>query len=448
MKNVLAWCKAHLLVVICSALVLVIVPASFVLSSFWNKSIHTKRQAEVDDAYKKLKAMNVSYAVPSLDPAVPALTVTAEPNEELTKFFDAERKKVLAQASGVVKKADQFNRKSHRALLDGLLPGGRGPEAQSKARAFAELLVGGPGTPPAYQTLFDEINAGEPRDAGQLAVQLSDVATRKHNALAGEGSTARPLTAEESAEITKELKETRLGQYQSRARELSVFAGMGVLGNNILLTVPKAPPTNGEVFAWQADYWLISDVLRAVDAANTIDGRRTTVDAMEAKSSSVVKRIQQITFEKASWQPRAKSGNEPVAEESAAAAAPTDAQLTADYKQSISGRFGGPGNGVYDVRYAFVTIVVSAARLPQFLDAVARTNFMTVVDVDLKEADAYGDLERGYYYGDEPVVVATMEIEAVYLRSWTTPFMPAEIKKVLGIPEPVPAEGAVEPEKK
>lgn len=448
MKNVLAWCKSHLLVVICSALVLIIVPTAFVLSSMWNTSIRTKRQAEVEDSYKKLKTMNVSYAVPSLDPAVPGLTLNAEPNEEITKLFEAERKKVIGQADGVVKKADQFNRKSHRALLDGLLPGGRGPEAQSRARAFAELLVGGPGAPPAYQALFDQINAGEPRDAGQLAVQLSDVATRKQNAIAGEGSSARQLTPEESAEITKELKETRLGQYQSRARELSVFAGVGVLGNNILLSVPKTPPTNGEVFAWQADYWLIHDLLRAVDAANSGNGRRSTIDAMDVKSSSVVKRIQQIAFEKAPWQPKLKTGSESLTEETAPAAAPTDAQLTPDFKQSISGRFGGPGNGVYDIRYAYMTVVVSASRLPQFLDAIARTNFMTVVDVDLKEADVYGDLQRGYYYGDEPVVVASLEIEAVYLRSWTTPFMPTEIKKILGIPEPAPAESAGEPEKK
>lgn len=449
MKNVLAWCKAHLLVVICSALVLIIVPTALVLSSMWNKSIHTKRQAEIEAAMSKLK-ISAAYALPSLDPSVPAMTLTDAPNEEITKYFAAQKKKILDQAAGVVSKAEKFNRRAHKVLLDGLLPGGRGPEAQAKARAFAEILVGGAGKPPAYQTLFDEINAGEPRDPSQLATMLADAATRMRIAKTGEGASARALTPDEQTEITKALKETRLGQYQSWAREKSVYAGVGVLGNDIPRAVPKAPPSNAEVFAWQADYWLIDDLLKAVDAANTLNGRRMTIDAIDPSSSSVVKRIQQITFERAPWQPKASSsGNlEPVPADAAApAAAAADAQLTPDYKQSISGRFGGPSNGVYDVRYAYMAVVVSAQRLPQFLDAIARTNFMTVVDVDLKEADVYGDLERGYYYGDEPVVIANIAIEAVYLRSWTTPIMPPEVKKTLGIPEPVaenaaPAEDA------
>jgi len=442
LKNVLAWCKAHLLVVICSALVLIIVPTAFVLSSIWNKSIHTKRQAEVEAALTKVK-ISTAYALPSLDPSIPAVTLTDAPNEQVTKFFKAEKEKILAQAAGVVKKAEVFNRRGHRALMEGLLPGGRGPDAQAKARAFAEMLVGGPGTPAAYQALFQEIKAGEPRDPNLLATVLGDAYMRLKIAKTGEGSSARALTPEESVEITKALKEIRLGQYQGRARELSVYAGTGVLGNNILLAVPKAPPSNSEVFAWQADYWLIDDLLKAVAAANTMGGRSTTIDSLDPASGSVVKRIQQITFERAVWQPKASTGNEPLAtEEAADAAAPADAQLTPDFKQSISGRFSGPSNGVYDIRYAYMSMVVSSGRLPQFFDAVARTNFMTIVDVDLKEADVYGDLERGYYYGDEPVVVAMVAIEAVYLRSWTTPYMPSEVKKHLGVAEPASAEGA------
>jgi hypothetical protein len=49
-----------------------------------------------------------------------------------------------------------------------------------------------------------------------------------------------------------------------------------------------------------------------------------------------------------------------------------------------------------------------------------------------------GDLERGYYYGPEHVVRATITIESVWLRNWVGPLMPASVKRSLGVPEPTP----------
>ena len=53
----------------------------------------------------------------------------------------------------------------------------------------------------------------------------------------------------------------------------------------------------------------------------------------------------------------------------------------------------------YDVRKAKLLLIVSSAKLPEFFDAVARTNFMTVTGIAMEKVDSWGELANGYYYG-------------------------------------------------
>src|SRR5262249_42002919 len=124
----------------------------------------------------------------------------------------------------------------------------------------------------------------------------------------------------------------------------------------------------------------------------------------------------------------------------AVAAAPGMAPT--DPFRSISARLGGPGNSYYDVRRAKMTVVVSSSRLQEFLEAIPRTNFMTVVDLDLSDVNAWDELKKGYYYGPEHVVKATVGIETVWLRSWMSNYMPSRLKQALKIPEPPPEAAA------
>jgi hypothetical protein len=105
----------------------------------------------------------------------------------------------------------------------------------------------------------------------------------------------------------------------------------------------------------------------------------------------------------------------------------------------------GSWNKVYDVRRAEMVVVVSSARLNEFLAAIARTNFMTVTDMDLTKVDAWDALRQGYFYGDEHVVRARLTIESVWLRDWMTEFMPRSIRNALEIAEPTLADGGTPP---
>jgi hypothetical protein len=102
-----------------------------------------------------------------------------------------------------------------------------------------------------------------------------------------------------------------------------------------------------------------------------------------------------------------------------------------DPSVSVTGRV---STDAYDVVPARLTLIVDASRIPDIFQAFAETNLMTVLDIDISEIDVWEELRRGYFYGsDAPVVRAELEIETVWLRSWTTPIMPESVKQVLGI---------------
>lgn len=58
---------------------------------------------------------------------------------------------------------------------------------------------------------------------------------------------------------------------------------------------------------------------------------------------------------------------------------------------------------------------------------------MTVLDVKLRPADPFEAARQGYIYGTDPVSEVTLLIETVWLREWTAPFMPGDLRAALGI---------------
>lgn len=443
MKGVLAWIKKNLLVVIFSAIIVIVLPVTWFFSSRWNKSIRENREQQVKADFDKLK-VKVQYALPSLDPSLPQVELNTEPNIVLTEWFAKERTKIMAQGDGVVKLAEGFNRKDHSPLVEGLLPSGRGPEAQSKAWQLAKLLVGENNEPSAYQKLFDSIRAGSPVSGADLTQILQEARERELAAIVGQASGGRQLTPEEEQKLTRNLLDRRIGEYQRRAKEISVYATPAVLGAAIPTAVPRDPPSIRQAFEWQTDFWLVGDVLEAIKAANTgPDGQSLPV------ADAVVKRIERMTFGESPFAPAPAEGAAPAEGEEAAAPAEGNpaGEVKPNYGYSISGRWNGRGNQFYDVRPMDLVLVVSAKRLPQLIDSISRSNFMTVTDLDLSEVDLWGDLEQGYFYGEESVVRATIEVETVWLRTWTVPFMPEEVKTALGVPKPAPVEAPAEGEK-
>jgi hypothetical protein len=67
------------------------------------------------------------------------------------------------------------------------------------------------------------------------------------------------------------------------------------------------------------------------------------------------------------------------------------------------------------------------------MDAIARRNFMTVLNVVVMPADAFAAAKEGYIYGIEPISRVQLVVESIWLREWTAETMPVDLREMLGI---------------
>jgi hypothetical protein len=322
-------------------------------------------------------------------------------------------------------------------LVTGLFPSAPSKEAESaKLYEMEDRLLGKREHANPYRELLAWARAGEPADAVALAERLTRLSSDERTKIT---ANRRELTGEESDLLGRLLVEQRLAMCQDHAKTLSCYATIDSLPTGPQ-GIPREKIEAGKIspeqfFVYQWDLWVIQDLIGAVRLANSgPSGDVASVDR------AVVKRIEKMTLT-----PLVGFGTDPgsVGIEGPPAAGPNDkpGMVPVDLRTAISGRSAGSWNTVYDLREATITAVVSSARLPEFVDALERTNFMTVTDLDLAEVDAWEDLRAGYYYGPEHVVKATLKLESVWLRSWTEPLMPEPVKAAV---KGAPAEGGME----
>jgi hypothetical protein len=463
-KPVMDWVKGNVLIVVFCALILLMLPTAWYFSSAWDAKIRAKQAKDATDAFNKLQSLKINYTLPVIEASGQPITQNEVPNLNLINWFKEQREVMLQQAEAVVAKAEAFNkgvgpdaqsvgRTEHVLLVEGAFPAG----GQSMLDRMEDALLGNRGAANPYQALLSSARAGAPADPAQLADSLAAfIASEKEKITANK----RDTTAEEQEKLVKQVTERRLGEYQGRAQALSVYASMESFPSDPRSAfVPSGSNLDprfinpSDMFLFQWDYWVLRDIFAAVNLANTVNGRLANVD------QATVKRIEKIDITLPANVVRSGASREASAMENyrgphggvdpatgmpmeAPAAAPTAPGMAAlDFDSSITGRRA--SNDIYDTRVVTLTCVVSSARLQDFLAAIERTNFMTVTDMDLQEVKVWDDLQRGYWYGPEHVVRATLEIETVWLRSWTTKFMPQDLKGTLKVPDPAADPNAI-----
>lgn len=492
MNPILSWSKKNWPVIVSGVVILGSLPTAWYFSNAWNQKIKKTQQEEGTKLLNSTQ-VKVTWSVANPIPGKPAFEMSQAPNDVLTKQFVEIKNELSRQTKAVIDRVTAFNmgsgadaqgvgRSPHAVLVPELFPGptqaminkaafpGKDDAAiQSEpaekreaalAKALRDLtepairqmvdkLVSNRDNPDLYQAMVKSANAGEVPSAGEVLLAVQDRVARERERLG-----ANP-TPEELAKLTEVAQETRMGRYQGATKAFSVYMTKAALGapssgnqpGSAQGFGPRIVPTaaffranpqkenDKELFLFQWDQWIMNDVIAAIRLANTVDGKPTSVD------ESVVKRVDRLA---AMSFPALES--EATSEQSGAntgAAVPPSApgaEVKPDYRVSITGRTTSPSNPDYDVRNAEIVAVVSSERLPVFLEALSRANFNTVLQVRLNDVDVKADLERGYYYGNEHVVRATITLETVWLRNWMGPLMPASVKKVLGVAEAAAAE--------
>ncbi len=442
MKGVLAWIKSNLLIVISTAVIVLSLPLGWFFSSRWNGQIRVEQEKRANDAYNKITKAKVNYVIPSLLPGEEPVSVSRAPNPYVTEFVKTQREQRLSQAGQIVGQVESFNRDGHTNMAPELLPVpvSAGAETRLKFEFLAKIAGDRQmGAESVYNDLLAGIGAGGPPDPVRMATTIEDVRQRESERMLAEAGAQQIGPAQQDG-LRKLLMERRVAEVQRRAKEISVYADLASFdpqgfGPDTAQIPPRdrrdrgttAAPTLNEVFGWNFDYWVVTDLLRAIDRANTdAGGTRANVE------NAPVKRIEKLSVKKLPITPAPETGapgmlGEPLPEE------PLSAEAK-DPSVSVTGRV---STQAYDVVPARLTLIVDASRLPDIFKAFAETNLMTVLDVDVSDVDVWDELRKGYFYGgDAPVVRADIEVETVWLRSWTVPIMPESVRQALGIATP------------
>lgn len=446
MNPIVTWTKKNWLIVACAAVTLISVPTAWFFANGMNQKLRIAREREVTDKKKAIDAAaKVNYIV-HVPGAAKGWEYSGPPNLLVTEQFKKFKDRIDAATGDILKSAEDFNkgvgahanavgRKEHKPLVDGIFPGPKTPEElEPKRRQMEDALIAKRGLPNPYQLLLDSIAAGGPPDPVVIKTRLEQA---RQQAIERKRTGGRELTPDEQKAVETEMTQTRLGLYQAQASQVSVYATLKCLpaagtGTRGIATdayfrenaerLSNLREAHRELWLFQWDYWMISDVLSSVRVANTDrEGRRLTVP------DAVVKRIESITLD----YPKLLMPKEDTSLGGAASASGSATFL--DPNVSVTGRTSSAANAEYDVRDATMTVIVSSARVQDLINAISKTNFMTVIDLDLQQVDSFGELSQGYFYGDEAVVRATVKIETIWLRSWLNPLMPRVVRDALAI---------------
>lgn len=433
MNPYVAWLKSNIPIVV---LVVVMLAAAIVLpilASGMNKGVRdeVQKRAANDGALTRILTAKLDVS----QPGMPAISGPGPVNPKTLELLTEYEKRLSGDASSVRDLILSRNRNDRKLLVPALFPNPPGDWRDSLQFQMWRSLSD------AYDALLREIDAGQPTSANDLQAELSRADEMFRTEKLAKSANA-DLTPDEERELRETLRTTRMTKYMERAQQIGMYASRSAI------FAPywdeRSPVDLGQWFDWEWQLWIKQDVLRALRHAN---------EGYESLVAAPVKRVRVLSVEPLGIDKRDSGGGgtggsgmsspfgqpqpptPPPADAQAPAAppAPPDARLEAqrDFNASFTGRV---SNALYDVRRVNLQLVVDSARIPQVLDAIARQNLMTVIDLKMRPTDTYADLEQGYIYGTDTTADLDLTIETIWLREWTAPLMPAAIKTALTPP--------------
>ncbi|QOJ16238.1 MAG: hypothetical protein HRU76_00900 [Phycisphaeraceae bacterium] len=445
--KILNWVKKNLFIVIFAVLIIAAYVALPIFSGGISEDVARAMAARKgkDNDLSRLTTTGIELNDPTpwfTRPSQSTSLINPAARDAFKAYADAR----MNEVTEVVSTVEAHNRRGRTVFVPDLLPGSvQGGMAEIKWLELSEKLNS------AYVALLTDIGAGAPPTAEGLRRELLRLQNQFMTATLARTGRDR-LEPEEEAQLRDEMVGRRVALCEEAARQIQVYASLDAINPpSWNYGQPSLTPTI--VWYWQWDYWAIEDVLRALKEAN-----RNAASVLDAP----VKRIVSIRVEGSEEARKRDTGGggaapgggggpfisgggasmggggaaPPPGGESAgrpAGVAPADPsqEVKPDFTKSMTGRATNP---LYDVRYVNVHLVVETDRVPDVIDAISRQNLMTVVDLEMWPTDPYADLEVGYVYGGVQTSNLTLRIESVWLRSWTAPFMPDEVKRALGVP--------------
>lgn len=434
-NDILNWIKANLLIVIFAVLMI----GALVYFPWQASQLNAGVQERMERRQAKLRELE-SFERTSFTDPLTGETHQVVINESLLEQYRRVINEQTQDAERIREQAVSFNKQDHRLIApqnwsdpDGvgwLFPEPPSHEREVRPRQFHELLM------ERYDQLLNDLNAGTPPSLESLREDLDrEEAQFRSNEL--QKSLDADLAPEEKQALQQRLGNLRLAKYSEAADRIGIYLNKGVLG------LPGLDNSSqlAEMFLWQWQYWIIEDLLQGLTA--TASDRQSVRFAPVKRIVSIELLDEQISGGSTGSggagtaaggsrsRPGAQRGGPPGGGDAPPAAASASGPISPDYARSITGLH---SNSRFDVWTVRIFFIAETERLPEVLDNLVRENFFSIVDLQLEPHNPYPDAELGYFYGSEPLVAVRLDLNTVWLREWTSEFMPVPLKQELGIP--------------
>lgn len=414
MKKVLAWVRSHLVIVILSVIALVAFPVMFVISSGMNKKVRDGVENEIRTQSRDLNALQVNYTLEPVLPGTEGFTASRPPNAATTEALRALMERTAQQVAIGREAIVQFNRGEFAPIVEGLFPRPANEQERiEKSTRLAREWVRW------NHDLLRTMGAGAPPSPAEVARRVEEKRLREESRLLGEGADASALTPEIEAEFREALVQERVRAYAAPAQNTIRFYAVPEALVSVAPFTGSAVPPIELCWEWQWVSWTNQMVLEAIRDANLND---------LAVADAPIKRLERLEIEPLAYPAQSRP---PVADAAT--------EIARNFSGALSGRVYDPEqpNAIFDARYARVQMIVSSARLTEVLDAFARSNLITVLDLDVASVDDLAALaNQGYYFGADHVVRVAVRLETLWLRDWTREVMPPTVRAMLGVQPP------------
>lgn len=419
-KQVAIWIKAHIVVLVLSVISISALAAAYTVSLDLFVSNEEKAAAngkKLDDM-AKFERTPVSIVIPGNDPVTGNILV----NRKFVEVVKSRMSRGISDGSDLMQSALKHNKGSHRPIMSLRLAAGDAKLQQIHLDMHDKLQE-------RYSELLTQCRAALPPAEEDVLIELQRSKLRFVQAELSK-SIEMKLTSEEQAKLVDDLTNRRLAAY----RDVAVNSGLYLDGQSIgAPTAPLSEVNMEQLWFMQWKYWIAEDIVRACSKLN--EGASI--------ATGPVKRIIAIQFHGSVGSVASASGGDASGE---TATAPPDGEggsvpsngvpIDPNALVSLSNytvSFQGWGsNQLYDVFRTTVTLVVETAKIPLLTNALAQQNFIAITNVRMLPVDPFAAIQSGYFYGENPVSTVTLTLESVWLRQWTGPLMPDQVRAKFG----------------
>ncbi|MDG1837267.1 MAG: hypothetical protein P8I91_00505 [Phycisphaerales bacterium] len=422
-RVIMQWIKANLVIVICAVVILGSLTVAPIIAGGMNEELADEaksRLRKLDDLERSSKS---AFAWPGASESTQLLLT--EPIVEAYKMAAAER---TDQSEGVITIVQSSNRGGADVVMPQLFPTPQNLERDLQVlppELHKRIMAG-------YDRILATVHAGTAPTNEELSAELNtkrtDFIDRQFRKTVGER-----LSKEEEESLKDFLIGQRRAICRDRANEIGLYLSKETLSPPDYSNTQK--PTLDEMFAWQWRLWVLDRVAKSIESINGSNSEPMapihSLNRLDVRGllSTQTPAAGDRSFGDGSRSGSGESGNG------------VPGAGTRDYSKSITGRV---TNDAFDVVLVDLDMIVATDRIDEVLAGFTVPVVMSVLDVEVAQADAFAALKVGEYLGEGAVSRLVVTVETLWLRDWSGELMPNEARTKIGMAARPSAEGAPE----